>query len=67
MGREMLRYDRIRQQEALTEQMVNEGRSSDRSAIPMRAILAEARLEQIGRRDHLKALIHHGPQKVKVA
>ena len=35
----MLRYDRIRQQEALTEAMVNEGRHSDRPLSPSRAIL----------------------------
>lgn len=62
----MLRYDRIRQQEALTEAMVNEGRSSDRSVIPMRAILGEVPPEYVGRRDDLRALAHCGPQKVKV-
>ncbi len=59
----MLRYDRIRQQEALTEAMVNEGRSSDRSAIPMQVILAEVHPEQIGRRDDLKAPMHRGRRR----
>lgn len=35
----MLRYDRIREQEALTEAMVNEGRHCDRPLAPSRAIL----------------------------
>jgi len=35
----MLRYDRIREQEALTEGMVNEGRHYDRPLSPSRATL----------------------------
>ncbi len=61
----MLRYDRIRQQEALTEAMVDEGRSSDRSVIPIRAILDEVPPEHIGRLDDLKALIHRGRRRCR--
>ena len=50
----MLRYDRIRQQEALTEAMVNEGRSSDHSLDPRREILEDVSLHHLGRHAALK-------------
>ncbi len=62
----MLRYGRIREQEALTEAMVNDGRSSDRQANPMRGMLEEVSLAHLGRCNAWTAVSRWQPRKVKV-
>jgi len=62
----MLRYDRIREQEALTEAMVNEGRHSDRAVNSLRVMLEELSLQHLDRRNAWKAIGRRRPRKVRV-
>jgi len=62
----MLRYDRVREQEALTEAMVNEGRHSDWAVNGLRSILEDVSLQHLHRRNAWKAIVSRRPRKVRL-